>query len=64
MAAVMEQDSKEALEKFAVVVRDYPEDPNIHFRYGAYLMQQDPDARDPRDSGRRLNCSRIIFRRW
>jgi tetratricopeptide (TPR) repeat protein len=42
MAAVMEQDSKEALEKFAVVVRDYPKDPNIRFRYGAYLMQQDP----------------------
>jgi tetratricopeptide (TPR) repeat protein len=42
MAAVMEQDSKEALEKFAVVARDYPKDPNIHFRYGAYLMQQDP----------------------
>jgi tetratricopeptide (TPR) repeat protein len=43
MAAVMEQDSKEAMEKFGAVVRDYPEDPNIHFRYGAFLLQQDPD---------------------
>jgi tetratricopeptide (TPR) repeat protein len=43
MAAVMEQDSKEAMEKFAVVVRDYPNDPNVHFRYGAFLMQQDPE---------------------
>ncbi len=43
MAAGMEQDSKDALDKFAVVVRDYPNDPNIHFRYGAFLMRQDPD---------------------
>jgi tetratricopeptide (TPR) repeat protein len=43
MAAVMEQDTKEALEKFATVVRDYPKDPNIRFRYGAFLMQQDPE---------------------
>jgi tetratricopeptide (TPR) repeat protein len=43
MAAGMEQDSKEALEKFEVAVRDYPKDPNIRFRYGAYLMRQDPE---------------------
>jgi|HubBroStandDraft_1064217.scaffolds.fasta_scaffold00716_5 tetratricopeptide (TPR) repeat protein len=43
MAAVMEQDTKEALEKFATVVADYPKDPNVHFRYGAFLMQQEPD---------------------
>ncbi|MGB7759028.1 MAG: tetratricopeptide repeat protein [Bryobacteraceae bacterium] len=43
MAAVMEQDSKEALEKFAVVVRDYPKDANVRFRYGAFLMQEDPE---------------------
>ncbi|MGA2737309.1 MAG: tetratricopeptide repeat protein [Bryobacteraceae bacterium] len=43
MAAVMERDSKEATEKFDVAVRDYPKDPNIHFRYGAFLMQQDAD---------------------
>lgn len=43
MAAVMEQDNKEALEKFEIVVRDYPNEPNVHFRYGAFLMQQSPD---------------------
>jgi len=43
MAAVMEQDSKEGLEKFDVVLRDYPKEPNVHFRYGAFLMLQDPD---------------------
>ena len=42
MAAVMEQDSKEALAKFDIVVRDYPNEPNVHFRYGAFLMQEDP----------------------
>ena len=24
-------------------MRDYPKEPNIHFRYGAFLMQADPD---------------------
>lgn len=43
MAAVMEQDSKEAHEKFDLVVHDYPSDPNVHFRYGAFLMQQEPE---------------------
>jgi len=43
MAAGMEQDTKEALEKFAVVVRDYPSDANVRFRYGAYLMREDPE---------------------
>jgi tetratricopeptide (TPR) repeat protein len=43
MAAVMEQDSKQALEKFGIVVRDYPEDANVRFRYGAFLMQEDPE---------------------
>ncbi|HTQ58370.1 MAG TPA: tetratricopeptide repeat protein [Bryobacteraceae bacterium] len=43
MAAVMEQDSKEAFEKFAIVLHDYPKDANVHFRYGSYMLQQDPD---------------------
>jgi len=43
MAAGMEQDSKEALEKFDTVLRDYPKDANVHFRYGAYLMLQDAE---------------------
>jgi len=43
MAAVMEQDSKEALGKFEIVLRDYPNDPNVLFRYGAFMMEEDPD---------------------
>jgi len=43
MAAAIKGDTKDALEKFGVVVRDYPNEPNIHFRYGAFLMQVDPD---------------------
>ncbi|MGA3075920.1 MAG: tetratricopeptide repeat protein [Bryobacteraceae bacterium] len=41
MAAVMEQDSKEAMAKFDVVLRDYPDEPNVHFRYGAFLVTRD-----------------------
>jgi tetratricopeptide (TPR) repeat protein len=43
MAAVMKGDTKEAIEKFDAVLRDYPKEANIHFRYGAFLMQADPD---------------------
>jgi tetratricopeptide (TPR) repeat protein len=53
MAAVMEQDSKAAIEKFDLVVRDYPMDPNIRFRYGAFLMQKDPE-RGIQEIGRTL----------
>jgi predicted Zn-dependent protease len=43
MASVMELDTTGALEKFEAVLRDYPTEPNIHFRFGAFLMDQDPD---------------------
>ena len=44
MAAVMEGDSKAAVEKFDLAEHDYPKDPNIHFRYGAFLLRRlDPD---------------------
>ena len=43
MGAGMDLDAKGAVEKFEVVVRDYPKEPNIHFRFGAFLMQRDPD---------------------
>ena len=43
MAAALELDPKGATQKFEVAVRDYPKEPNIHFRFGAFLMQQDPD---------------------
>jgi tetratricopeptide (TPR) repeat protein len=43
MGAAMELDTKGAIEKFELAVRDYPKEPDIHFRFGAFLMQQDPD---------------------
>jgi tetratricopeptide (TPR) repeat protein len=43
MGAAMEFDMKAAIEKFEVAVRDYPKEPDIHFRFGAVLVQQDYD---------------------
>jgi tetratricopeptide (TPR) repeat protein len=43
MASAMELDYKEALEKFAGVVEQFPEEPNVHFRYGAFLNVQDSE---------------------
>jgi tetratricopeptide (TPR) repeat protein len=43
MAAAMDLDAKGATEKFETAVRHYPKEANIHFRFGAYLMQRDPD---------------------
>ena len=43
MGAAMDLDAKGAIEKFEAVVRDYPKEPDIHFRFGAFLMQRDPD---------------------
>ena len=43
MASVMEQDNKTAIEKFELALRDYPKEPNVHFRFGAFLVQQDPE---------------------
>jgi len=43
MAAAMEQDYKLALQKFEAVVAEYPDEPNIHFRFGAFLNLQDSD---------------------
>jgi tetratricopeptide (TPR) repeat protein len=36
-------DVKEAFGKFEAALRDYPEEPNIHYRFGAFLLEQDPD---------------------
>ena len=41
MAAAMEQDTNGALQKFEAVVAEYPNDANIHFRYGAFLRLND-----------------------
>jgi tetratricopeptide (TPR) repeat protein len=43
MGAAMEQDTKEAEEKFEVALQDYPSDANIHFLYGSFLRLQDLD---------------------
>jgi len=43
MASVMEQDNKTAVEKFELALRDHPKEPNVHFRFGAFLLQKDPD---------------------
>jgi tetratricopeptide (TPR) repeat protein len=43
MSAAMEQDVKEALEKFEAVVKEYPNEPNVRFRFGGFLAVQYPE---------------------
>ena len=43
MATAMEFDSKDAIRKFEELVQQYPAEPNVHFRFGAYLNTQDTD---------------------
>ena len=43
MAAAMELDYKEATRKFEAVLEQYPQEPNVHFCYGAFLKVQDSD---------------------
>jgi len=43
MSSAMEQDAKVAISKFETVVGEHPDEPNVHFRFGAYLMGQDPE---------------------
>lgn len=43
MAAGMERDPKQAIAKFEVVVNDYPNEPMVHFRFGAFLTLDQPD---------------------
>ncbi len=43
MATGMELDFKGAIPQFEAVVQQFPNDPNVHFRFGAFLMQQSPD---------------------
>jgi tetratricopeptide (TPR) repeat protein len=42
MAAAMERDNKEAVQKFEAVLAQFPGEPNVHFRYGAFLNLEDP----------------------
>ena len=41
MAAAMEQDTSGAIAKFEAVAAEYPNDANVHFRYGAFLRLND-----------------------
>ena len=43
MASGMEQNYQEANRKFDEVLKTYPSEPNVHFRYGAMLYIQDAD---------------------
>lgn len=43
MASGMQQDYKVANQKFDEILKVYPSEPNIHFRYGAMLYAQDAD---------------------
>jgi tetratricopeptide (TPR) repeat protein len=36
-------DAKGAFDKFEAALRDYPTEPNLHYRFGAFLLEQDPD---------------------
>jgi tetratricopeptide (TPR) repeat protein len=41
MTAAMERDYKESIQKFEQVVQQFPAEPNVHFRFGAFLNMQD-----------------------
>jgi len=43
MAAAMELDYNTAAQKFEAVLQQYPQEPNVHFRFGAFLNIQDSD---------------------
>jgi tetratricopeptide (TPR) repeat protein len=43
MASAMDFDAKEAIGKFEELVQQYPDEPNAHFRFGAYLATEDSD---------------------
>ena len=43
MATVMDRDYKAAVDKFEIALRDYPPEPEIHYRFGAFLMGNHPE---------------------
>jgi tetratricopeptide (TPR) repeat protein len=43
MATVMDRDYKVAIDKFEAALRDYPKEPDFHYRFGAFLMGNHPD---------------------
>jgi tetratricopeptide (TPR) repeat protein len=36
-------DTQGAFDKFEAALRDYPDEPDFHYRFGAFLSEQDPD---------------------
>jgi Tfp pilus assembly protein PilF len=42
ISTAMELDAKGAVPKFEEALRTFPSDPDIHFRFGAFLMLQQP----------------------
>jgi tetratricopeptide (TPR) repeat protein len=36
-------DTKGAFDKFEAALREYPKEPDFHYRFGAFLLEQDPD---------------------
>jgi hypothetical protein len=61
MAPVTQRDATGAMEKFEAAVRDYPQDPEIHYRFGAFLMEEEPEW-GIQDLRRRSSWSQAIFR--
>ncbi len=43
MASGMEKDYKSAIAKFEAVLAAYPDDPDVNFRFGAYMQHEDPE---------------------
>lgn len=43
ISTAMEQDAKGAIAKFEDALQKFPSDPDIHFRFGAFLMLQQPE---------------------
>jgi tetratricopeptide (TPR) repeat protein len=43
MGSAMELDYKQATEKFEALLTEYPQEANVHFRYGAFLNVQDSE---------------------
>lgn len=43
MATFMLRDTKSAFDEFEAALREYPQEPNLHFRYGAFLLEPDFD---------------------
>jgi tetratricopeptide (TPR) repeat protein len=43
MSAAMEQDVKDSLSKFEALVKEYPDEANVRFRFAGFLAMQYPD---------------------